>query len=63
MYSKSHIPVEAQGTEYNELMHVTDWIPTIAKAAGVRLEGRSGITRARGARERERERVFQGWWW
>lgn len=40
VYSTSHIPVEAQGTAYNEMMHVTDWLPTIAKASGIRLEGR-----------------------
>lgn len=40
MYSTSHIPVEAQGTEYPQLMHVTDWLPTIAKAADIELEGR-----------------------
>ncbi|CAM9770541.1 unnamed protein product, partial [Hapterophycus canaliculatus] len=30
VYSKSHIPEEARGTEYHGLMHVADWLPTIA---------------------------------
>lgn len=39
MYSKSHIPEERWGTEYDGLMHVTDWLPTIAGAAEIELVG------------------------
>ncbi len=38
-YSKSHIPEERWGTEYYGMMHVTDWLPTIATAAGIALDG------------------------
>lgn len=40
VYSTSHIPEERWGSEYDGLMHVTDWLPTIATAAGVELTGR-----------------------
>ncbi|CAN0017610.1 unnamed protein product [Hapterophycus canaliculatus] len=39
MYSKSHIPEDMWGTEYEGMMHVTDWLPTIAAAAGIDLVG------------------------
>lgn len=32
VYSKSHIPEQLWGTNYNGLMHVTDWAPTILGA-------------------------------
>ena len=40
VYSKSHIPEEAWGTEYAEMMHVTDWLPTLASAVDLELTGR-----------------------
>ena len=40
VYSKSHIPEEAWGTEYGGLMHVTDWLPTLATAADFEPSGR-----------------------
>ncbi|CAN0432448.1 unnamed protein product, partial [Hapterophycus canaliculatus] len=40
VYSPSHIPGELWGTEYDGLMHVTDWLPTLAGAAEVELLGR-----------------------
>lgn len=40
MYSTSHIPEERWGTEYDGIMHVTDWLPTLASGAGVDLHGR-----------------------
>lgn len=43
MYSKSHISEEAWGTEYDGMMHVTDWLPTIAGAAGIELHGRQAF--------------------
>ncbi|CAM9812549.1 unnamed protein product [Ectocarpus sp. 4 AP-2014] len=42
VYSKSHIPEERWGTEYDGLMHVTDWLPTIAGAAEIDLDGGAG---------------------
>eukprot|EP00752_Nemacystus_decipiens_P016640 g14880.t1 len=39
IYSESHIPEGRRGTEYNGLMHVTDWLPTLATAAGLELDG------------------------
>jgi len=39
VYSKSHIPEERWGTEYHGMMHVTDWLPTLASAAGIELDG------------------------
>ena len=39
VYSTSHIPEERSGTEYSGMMHVTDWLPTIASAAGIVLDG------------------------
>jgi len=39
VYSTSHIPEERWGTEYYGMMHVTDWLPTIATAAGIALDG------------------------
>lgn len=40
VYSPSHIPEEIRGTEYRGLMHVADWIPTVAAAAEFELTGR-----------------------
>ncbi|CAM9815485.1 unnamed protein product [Pylaiella littoralis] len=42
VYSRSHIPREVRGTEYRGLMHVTDWIPTVAAAAEIELSGSHG---------------------
>eukprot|EP00752_Nemacystus_decipiens_P016039 g14340.t1 len=42
IYSESHIPEGRRGTEYNGLMHVTDWLPTLATAAGLELDGSAG---------------------
>lgn len=42
VYSPSHIPEELWGTEYRGLMHVADWIPTVAAAADFGLSGRCG---------------------
>lgn len=39
VYSTSHIPEERRGTTYGGMMHVTDWLPTIATAAGIELNG------------------------
>ncbi|CAM9251444.1 unnamed protein product [Pylaiella littoralis] len=42
MYSTSHIPEERWGTKYGGIMHVTDWLPTIASGAGIDLHGAAG---------------------
>eukprot|EP00903_Cladosiphon_okamuranus_P009879 g9384.t1 len=42
VYSTSHIPEERWGTEYDGMMHVTDWLPTLASAAGITLDGGAG---------------------
>ncbi|CAB1107154.1 unnamed protein product [Ectocarpus sp. CCAP 1310/34] len=42
VYSPSHIPDENWGTEYRGLMHVTDWLPTLADAANFELLGSHG---------------------
>ncbi|CAM9358702.1 unnamed protein product, partial [Ascophyllum nodosum] len=34
IYSKSHLPKESWGTTYDGLMHVSDWVPTLASAVG-----------------------------
>lgn len=47
VYSPSHIPEELWGTEYHGLMHVTDWLPTLADAANFELLGRLGTLKKR----------------
>ncbi|CAN0430889.1 unnamed protein product [Pylaiella littoralis] len=42
VYSTSHIPEERWGTEYDGMMHVTDWLPTIAAGVGMDLDGGAG---------------------
>ncbi|CAM9370429.1 unnamed protein product [Ectocarpus sp. 12 AP-2014] len=42
VYSPSHIPEAHWGTEYRGLMHVTDWLPTLADAANFELLGSHG---------------------
>ncbi|CAM9679299.1 unnamed protein product [Scytosiphon promiscuus] len=42
VYSPSHIPEQAWGSEYAGLMHVTDWVPTLASAAETQLTGGAG---------------------
>eukprot|EP00752_Nemacystus_decipiens_P014973 g13331.t2 len=42
VYSTSHIPEDRWGTEYGGLMHVTDWLPTLATASGITLDGGAG---------------------
>lgn len=42
IYSKSHIPKELWGTTYDNLMHVTDWLPTLTSAAGGEITGSAG---------------------
>ncbi|CAB1098994.1 unnamed protein product [Ectocarpus sp. CCAP 1310/34] len=34
VYSPSHIPEERRGGQYDGLMHVTDWLPTLTAATG-----------------------------
>ena len=40
VYSPSHIPEEQWGREYGGLMHVTDWLPTLATAVNFKPSGR-----------------------
>lgn len=40
MWSKSHIPEELWGTSYDNMMHVTDWVPTLASGLGGEVTGR-----------------------
>lgn len=42
VYSKSHIPEQLWGTNYNGLMHVTDWAPTILGAIDGVMTGMAG---------------------
>eukprot|EP00903_Cladosiphon_okamuranus_P015002 g13881.t2 len=42
VYSPSHIPEEQWGQEYAGLMHVTDWLPTIATVADFEPSGSNG---------------------
>ncbi|CAM9401472.1 unnamed protein product [Ascophyllum nodosum] len=42
VYSPSHLPEEIWGSEYSGLMHVTDWLPTLASAAKIELNGSAG---------------------
>ncbi|CAN0285473.1 unnamed protein product [Ectocarpus fasciculatus] len=38
VYSPSHIPEERRGAQYDGLMHVTDWLPTLTAATGSGVE-------------------------
>ncbi|CAN0405675.1 unnamed protein product, partial [Ectocarpus sp. 8 AP-2014] len=40
VYSTSHIPEARRGSEYDGLMYVTDWLPTLAAGAGLEISGR-----------------------
>ncbi len=40
LYSPSHIPEGLWGAQYSHLMHVTDWLPTLAAAADFDPSGR-----------------------
>ncbi|CAM9439259.1 unnamed protein product [Discosporangium mesarthrocarpum] len=40
VYSESRIPKEVQGTTYSGLMHVVDWIPTLAGLSRLSLSGK-----------------------
>ncbi|CAN0388593.1 unnamed protein product [Pylaiella littoralis] len=42
VYSKSHLPSQAMGTTYDNLMHVTDWLPTLANVAGAEITDSAG---------------------
>ncbi|CAM9134617.1 unnamed protein product [Ectocarpus sp. 12 AP-2014] len=42
VYSTSHIPEARRGSEYDGLMHVTDWLPTLAAGAGLEMSGSAG---------------------
>ncbi|CAM9651393.1 unnamed protein product, partial [Discosporangium mesarthrocarpum] len=39
VFSESRMPTQVQGTTYDGLMHVTDWVTTLAGPAGLPLDG------------------------
>ncbi|CAB1108130.1 unnamed protein product [Ectocarpus sp. CCAP 1310/34] len=42
VWSKSHLPSHAWGTTYDNLVHSTDWLPTLANIAGGATSGSAG---------------------
>ena len=40
IWSKSHLPEAVWGRPYDNMMHVTDWLPTLVSAVGGEITGR-----------------------